>query len=153
MGHFGPWNRDDREWSDEKPMRNSEGARTETGRFDDRQMETVMGRLLQVGVLFSSLVVLVGGTLYVRAHYGSLPNYRVFSSEPTSLRQLSGIGSGIAAGDPGGIIQLGVLLLIATPVARVIFAIVGFAIERDRLYVVVSVTVLTVLLAGLFWSH
>lgn len=133
-------------------MRSSEGTLRGGKRFDDQQMEEIMGRLLQVGVLLASFVVLVGGTLYVRAHHDTISNYRVFSSEPASLRQLHGVGSGIATGDPGAIIQLGILLLIATPVARVIFALVGFAIERDKLYVVVSITVLAVLLVGLFYS-
>ena len=53
-------------------------------------------------------------------------------------------------GNPAAIIQLGILLLIATPIARVLFAIIGFAIERDRLYIVVSLTVLAVLMFGIF---
>jgi uncharacterized membrane protein len=47
------------------------------------------------------------------------------------------------------LIQLGLLLLIATPVARVAVAIVGFALERDRLYTVISLIVLLILLASL----
>jgi uncharacterized membrane protein len=60
------------------------------------------------------------------------------------------MGQGIATGDPATIIQLGILLLIATPVARVAFALVAFAIERDRLYVAVSLIVLAVLLFSFF---
>jgi Predicted membrane protein len=56
------------------------------------------------------------------------------------------------AGDPTAVIQLGAILLIATPIARVVFAVVGFALERDRFYVVVSLTVLAVLLASLIYS-
>jgi len=33
---------------------------------------------------------------------------------------------------------------------RVVFAVVGFALERDKLYVVVSLTVLAVLMISLF---
>jgi uncharacterized membrane protein len=122
-------------------------------KFDDRRMEIAMGRLLQVGVLLASFVVLVGGVLYVRAHHATAPNYRVFSSAPADLRSLRGLGHGIAAADPAAIIQLGVLLLIATPVARVVFALVAFAIERDKLYVAVSLTVLAVLIFGFFRSQ
>jgi len=57
----------------------------------------------------------------------------------------------IGQGDPAAIIQVGVLLLIATPVARVVFAAVAFTMQRDRLYVGISVAVLTILLVGLFW--
>jgi uncharacterized membrane protein len=63
------------------------------------------------------------------------------------------MGHGLTTGDPATIIQLGVLLLIATPVARVAFALVAFAIERDRLYVAVSATVLAVLLFSFFHSQ
>ena len=54
----------------------------------------------------------------------------------------------VARGDATAAIQLGILLLVATPICRVIFAVIGFLLERDRLYVVVSLTVLAVLLAG-----
>jgi uncharacterized membrane protein len=121
--------------------------------FDDRSMETIMGRLLQVGVLVASFVMLVGGVFYLIAHRGGVPDYRVFNSEPQALRHVGGVMSGVATGDPAAIIQLAVLLLVATPVARVAFALIAFAIERDKLYVGVSAVVLAVLLFGFFRSQ
>jgi len=47
------------------------------------------------------------------------------------------------------LIQLGLLLLIATPVARVAFSVVAFAMQRDRLYVAVALIVLAVLMYSL----
>lgn len=121
--------------------------------FDDRRMEVIMGRLLQIGVLLASLVMVTGGILYLKAHHAASPNYRVFVSEPQSLRHFQGIAMGIRGGDPVSIIQLAVLLLIATPVARVVFALIGFGIERDKLYIFVSSLVLAVLLYGFLKSH
>jgi len=121
--------------------------------FDDRRMEIIMGRLLQFGVLLASFVMLIGGILYTRAHHGETPDYRVFSSEPQNMRHIHGVMQGIKAADPAAIIQLAVLLLIATPVARVVFALIAFAIERDKLYILVSALVLAVLLYGFFRSH
>ena len=112
-----------------------------------------MGRVLQVGVLLASFVMLVGGLLYVRAHHEVVPDYRVFKSEPQALRHVGGVMGGVAAGDPAAIIQFAVLLLIATPVARVIFALIAFGIERDKLYIGVSALVLAVLLYGFFRSQ
>ena len=132
----------------EKP--NSEGH---AEHFNDRMMENIMGRLLQVGVLLASFVMLVGGALYLRAHYVSTPDYRVFKSEPQALRNVGGVVKGVAAGEPEAVIELAVLLLIATPVARVVFALIGFGIERDKLYIAVSAVVLTVLLFGFFRSQ
>jgi uncharacterized membrane protein len=129
-------------------LENGSSPEHEVAHFDDRRMETVMGRLLQVGVLLASLVMMIGGYLYMRAHHGETPNYRVFSSEPLKLRHFEGVAEGIKAGDPAAIIQLAVLLLIATPVARVAFALVAFLMEKDRLFVVISAVVLSVLLYG-----
>ena len=111
-------------------------------------MEVIMGRLLQIGVLLASFFMITGGLLYMRAHFGETPNYRVFSSEPQRLRHFSGVFAGIKTGDPAALIQLAVLLLIATPVARVVFALVAFLIERDKLFVGISSIVLAVLLYG-----
>ena len=129
-------------------LENGTAPNQEHSHFDDRRMETVMGRLLQVGVLLASFVMLIGGALYMRAHHGEMPNYRVFSSEPLKLRHFGGIAAAIKVGDPAAIIQLAVLLLIATPVARVIFALIAFLIERDKLFVAISSIVLAVLLYG-----
>jgi len=121
-------------------------------RFDDSRMETIMGRLLQVGVFAASVVVLTGGVLYVRAHSGVAVDYSTFVSEPAGLRSVSGLFWLLRAGDPVAVIQVGVLLLIATPIARVVFAVIAFALERDRLYVVVSLAVLAILMISLVYS-
>ena len=116
-------------------------------------MEMIMGRLLQVGVLLASFVMLVGGIFYLQAHRSATPDYRVFTSEPQNLRHVNGVIKGIAAGDPAAIIQLAVLLLIATPVARVVFSLIAFGIERDKLYIGISTLVLAVLLYGFLRSQ
>ena len=115
----------------------------------DHRNENMMGRLLQAGVLLASAVVLIGGLLYLRAHPGITRDYRIFASEPASLRHPVELFRLLMTGDPAAIVQLGVLLLIATPIARVIFAAIGFAVERDRLYVAISLAVLAVLIFGL----
>ena len=69
------------------------------------------------------------------------------------MRTVSGIIRGTASFHGRNIIQLGLLLLIATPVARVAFSVVAFALERDRLYVVITLIVLAVLLFSLAGGH
>jgi uncharacterized membrane protein len=76
----------------------------------------------------------------------------MFRGEPTDLRSIPGIIHDAAGLSGRGIIQLGLLLLIATPVARVAFAVFGFAAERDRMYVVFTLIVLGVLLYSLIGS-
>ena len=120
--------------------------------WTDKTIEDTVGNLLRVGVTVSALVVLLGGSIYLVRHGRSSADYRVFNGEPTEFRTVGGILRQAFALQGRGIIQLGLLLLIATPVARVAFAVWGFAEERDGMYVVFTVIVLAVLLYSLFGS-
>jgi uncharacterized membrane protein len=117
--------------------------------FNDKQMEIIMGRLLQVGVLLAAAVVLAGGILYLSTRAHERSNYRVFVAQPVRLRHPAAMLHGIARGDASAVIDLGILLLVATPICRVIFAVIAFALEKDRLYIAVSAIVLAVLLFGM----
>ena len=117
--------------------------------WTDEQMEQIVGNLLRIGVVIAALVVLAGGVLYLIRFGGTLPNYAVFRGEPTDLRSVSGIIRDVLPLHSRGVIQLGLLLLIATPVARVAFSILAFALQRDRTYVVVTLIVLGVLIYSL----
>jgi uncharacterized membrane protein len=105
-----------------------------------------MGRMLQIGVTVAALVVLMGGVMYLAQNGGSLRDYQHFHAATTATTTISGIVTSAAHRDPRGIMGFGILLLIATPVCRVLFGVVGFAIMRDRLYTVISTIVLCVLL-------
>ena len=120
--------------------------------WTDRRMDAVIGNLLRFGVLVSALDVLFGGVLYLLRNGHSPADYRVFRGEPSELRSVGGILRDAVALNGRGVIQLGLLLLIATPVARVAFSIFGFAEEHDRMYVVVASIVLLVLACSLIGS-
>jgi uncharacterized membrane protein len=117
--------------------------------LSDEQLEQILGNLLRAGVLVSGVVVLAGGILYLLRYGSAVPHYQVFSGEPADLCHARGILSDALALQSRGLIQLGLLLLVATPVARVLFSLVGFAIQRDRTYVAVTLIVLAVLIYGL----
>ena len=123
-----------------------------TWQFSDEKLELMMGNLLRIGVFIAALVVFAGGCIYLVRQGHTLADYRNFHGEPASLRTVQGIVKEAVALHSAGIIQLGLLLLIATPVMRVVFAVVGFALERDRLYTVVSLIVLGVLMYS-FLGH
>jgi len=118
-------------------------------RLTDQQVETSIGNLLRISVIIAALVVLLGGIIYLVRFMGMHPDYRVFTGEPRDLRTVSGILRDSLTIHSRGIIQLGLLVLIATPVARVILALFAFALQRDRIYVVVCLIVLTVLIYSL----
>ena len=117
--------------------------------WNDQKIEDIIGNLLRIGVGTAAAVVLVGAAAYLVRHGFGHANYRVFRGEPSDLRTLRGIVRAAVGLHPRGIIQLGLVLLIATPVARVAFSVFAFAVERDRMYVVFTLLVLGILILSL----
>jgi uncharacterized membrane protein len=120
--------------------------------WNDHRIELVIGNLLRAGVLLSAAVVTLGGIVYLVRHGHNIADYRTFRGDLSTLRTLAGIFRGTRHFSGSAIIQLGLLLLIATPIARVIFSAVAFARERDFLYVAFTLAVLAVLAYSLFGS-
>ncbi len=114
-------------------------------RWSDEQIERIISYQLRFGVLLSALLVMVGGVVYLAREADRVPHYRVFRGEPPELRTVGGIIHRALAFDGRGIIELGLLVLIATPVIRVAFSVVAFALEGDYLYVGITLIVLAVL--------
>lgn len=115
----------------------------------DLIIERGVSRLLRVGVIISGSVVLAGGIYYLLRHGSEPADYHRFVGQPAVDRHAGEIIHGVIALRARSIIQLGMLLLIATPILRVAFALVGFALEKDSKYVVITAIVLAVLLYSL----
>ena len=115
----------------------------------DKRAEEIIGILLRTGVTIAALIVLGGAIPYLVQHGAGVPHYHVFRGEPNNLRHISDIVKGSLALNPAAIIQLGLLFLIATPVARVAFSVFAFAEERDWMYVIITLIVLALLLYSL----
>jgi uncharacterized membrane protein len=111
--------------------------------------ELYIGNLLRGGVILSTALVLLGGILYLKRHGAETPNYHLFQGEPTEFRSPLGVIPSILSGRRRGIIQLGLLLLIATPVVRVICSLIAYGRQRDYTYVTVTLIVLLGLLYSL----
>ena len=119
----------------------------------DEKVERVIGRLLQFGVLIAAMIVVAGGILLL-ARYGRVPaNFQQFRGEDPGLRSVGGIIRAALSGDPRAIVQLGLVFLIATPVARVALTLGAFIVQRDRLYMLTTSIVLALLLYGLIWGR
>ena len=117
--------------------------------WTDEQAEQFIGKLLRIGVSVAAAVVSLGGLVYLLRHGTAFPQYQVFRGEPTDLRTISGIVADAYAFRGRGLIQLGLLLLIGTPVARVAFSVFVFARQHDRIYVAVTLIVLSILIFSL----
>ncbi|MEO6922729.1 MAG: DUF1634 domain-containing protein [Bryocella sp.] len=117
--------------------------------LSEHELELAIARMLKIGVTIAALLVLAGAILLFRTPNISLPDYKHFHSEDVSLLSFSGIISGAFHLRAKSVIQFGLLVLIATPVARVIFCVGGFWRQRNFLYVGVSSVVLAVLIYSL----
>jgi uncharacterized membrane protein len=113
--------------------------------YDDEQLERMLGLLLRSGVIAAATMVLIGGIIYLIRHGAEMPHYRIFLGEPDDFRRLPGIVNSALSFHGRGIIQIGFLILIATPVARVVYSVFAFALQRDRIYVTITLIVLAVL--------
>lgn len=115
----------------------------------DEKMEIALGHLLRVSVLIAASVVLVGGVVFLFRHHGAPAAHSAFVGEPEDLRSIPDILRGARQFHGRSIIQLGVLLLVGTPIARVVFSAAAFARQRDWLYVGLTAIVLSLLLFSL----
>ena len=121
--------------------------------WTDQKLEIIIANLLRAGVTLAAALVLTGGLVFVIRHGLAPSNYSVFAGRPADLRHWVDILRAALSLRGRGIIQLGLLFLIATPVARVAFAVFAFAMERDWLYVSISAIVLVVLLYSVLARH
>ena len=115
----------------------------------DQDIQVILGTLLRVGVICSMLIVFVGGVIYLVHDHSGTVDYHSFNAGKSGLASIALIYDGASRMDGAAIIQLGTLLLIFTPILRVVFSIFSFLIERDYLYVLIGLFVLCVILFSL----
>ena len=121
--------------------------------LSDHRIEQIIGRMLQIGVLVAAVVVSIGGIALLFHHGGVLADFHSFRPEPGELHTLPGILHGARSLDSRAVVQLGLVLLIATPVVRVGLTLVAFVQQRDWFYVATTALVLTLLAYGLVWGQ
>lgn len=115
-------------------------------KIQDQDLEKIIGQLLRTGVLVSSAVVLAGGIVYLIRHGWQQPQFSVFHGEPDKMRAPGPMLKAIRNGEGRPLIALGLLLLILTPITRIVFSIFGYLLEKDYLYVLITLFVLAVIL-------
>ena len=116
-----------------------------------QKMETWIGNILRIGVIVSAVLVLFGGILYLYRYGMTWPGYATFKGEPERLKDIYGILKSALSFHSRGIIQLGLLCLIATPIMRVIFSLGIYAKQKDTLYVIITSIVLCLLIYSLMF--
>jgi uncharacterized membrane protein len=96
----------------------------------DQRLETTMGHMLRIGVTLAAVVALIGGVLYLTQSHSAIPDYQHFQGATASFTSIAGIVAGSRRVDPRSVIELGILLLIATPICRVLLGVVGFSLRK-----------------------
>ena len=122
-------------------------------RFKDTDMQMIIGWVLRLGVFISITVVFFGGLVYIYRHGHELADYRLFKGIPAFVQTAPGIIDGIFTFRGRAIIQAGIILLIATPIVRVVFSAIGFVLEKDYLYIGITVLVLSIIFISMLTGH
>jgi len=117
--------------------------------WTDKQLDQVVGNLLRAGVITAAAVVGAGAVLYLLQFGQVAPEFMRFQGVPPALENVADIVTAALRLEGKAVIQLGLLLLLATPIARVIILLFAFAAQRDRTYVAITAVVLIVLLMSL----
>ncbi len=116
----------------------------------DKDVQIILGTLLRVGVLVSTGIVLIGGVIFLIDSPHQTVSFENFKPEDTKFSSIAEILIGLKTFDGLAIIQFGVLMLIFTPIARVVFSIFSFLMEKDYMYVVIGIIVLCVIITSLY---
>jgi uncharacterized membrane protein len=118
---------------------------------DPEAMNDILSKVLRYGVFLSAAVIAIGflvflvlyaplnASPYIQYYPNAVPHGKFSVSLPN-------LGSGLRAFNSFSIIELGLLILLATPVARVLLSIVLFHLEGDRKYVYITLAVFLILL-------
>ena len=125
---------------------------TQPVRYGERPMETWISRGLLAGVVLSAAIILAGLALFLVKGPGGGESLKDLVNQQKTAADLGAILRGIGRGDGKSLIQLGLFVLILTPISRVALSVFFFVRERDRIFVIITTVVLLVLLGGLIGS-
>ncbi|MBV8390187.1 MAG: DUF1634 domain-containing protein [Mucilaginibacter sp.] len=131
----------------------TENQENKSGSLKDKDIQTIIGWILRSGVAVSMFLVIIGGIVFIFRHGQSLSDYKTFKGVPDFIRSIGGILNGVITFRGQAIIQLGIILLIATPVVRVAFSAIGFLMEKDYLYMAITLIVLLIIMASMLSGY
>lgn len=131
-------------------VKNTAGKEAIKQHQKEHPLENTMGNLLRAGVLSSAVLVFIGAVYYLMNSGSGIPDYSVFRGVPDELTTLDGIVNSVLQLKSRGVIMLGIVVLILTPIARVVFSLIAFLLKKDYIYTVISTIVLTILLLSFF---
>ncbi len=115
-----------------------------------KAVETVLSRFARSCISISTGAVLLGGVLNLLRHGNEFVAWEKFYGEPAALCSFSRITDAAFAAQGKGIIQFGLILLVAVPVLRVAASMLAFIRKSDFVFIAFSLFVLLILSFSLF---
>jgi uncharacterized membrane protein len=119
-------------------------------KWGDPDMELIISRIMRYGIVIASVIVIIGCITFLEAHGKDIPQYSHFTGEPPEFTNVFRIISSLSTTSGRGLIEFGLVVLIAIPVLRVAFSIGSFIAEKDKTYVIITSLVFILLLFSLF---
>jgi uncharacterized membrane protein len=121
--------------------------------FTDADLNRSVGNLLRLGVILSVITSLVGFIKLFTEGFKMPKKYKLLDMGTSSEKVWGHFWDSLCKGEGMAIIQLGILLLIFTPLMRIIFALIGYLKEKDYVYVVISSIVLAIMAVSFFTGY
>ncbi len=118
-------------------------------RDTEGSLQHVVSAVLRTGVVASASVGLLAGAYNLATRGGARADYHRFAGTPDADRHVPSILLNALHLQPRALMMVAILLLLLTPIVRVVVSLMGFVKERDRVYVVVTTVVLMTLLGSL----
>lgn len=119
-------------------------------KFGEKDFQTIIGNLLRYGVWISLSVAFIGGIVYLMHHGNDIENYSVFKENDRNIFEvINAVYHGAIQGNGEYLIFVGIILLFLTPVFRVLLSLFSFLLEKDYLYVVITLIVILIIITSI----
>lgn len=122
----------------------------ESKNIHDKDLALIIGNIMRWGVIISLSLTFLGGVVYLLEHPSETISYKEFIEKDYSVAEIfSRTFTGLLSFDGEALIMLGILLLFSTPVIRVLFSLFGFILEKDKLYIIITLIVLAIIFVSI----
>ncbi|MDR0230473.1 MAG: DUF1634 domain-containing protein [Flavobacteriaceae bacterium] len=121
-----------------------------TKKFTDTDLQVIIGNLLRYGVYSALSISLLGGIILLFKESDRQITFSSFTEKSNNILDvLQSISNGVLQGDGESITYFGILLLFLTPTLRLLLSLISFILEKDWLYIFISLIVIGIIALSL----
>lgn len=118
----------------------------ETKKFTDSDLQSIIGNVLRYGVLLALVTSLIGGVVLFMTQPDKKIDFSTFNEKDENIFIVfQRLFEGLQHGDGESIIFLGIILLFLTPAIRLILSLFSFFLEKDWLYIFITLIVISII--------